>query len=160
MMIRIVTLFAVVLGAVVLGAVVLAGTAFADDESSRAKLIGAWQQTEAGGKDTVSTWVLKDLGDSMHVTGSNATQTVMDFECATVGKDCDVKESGRHAKISLWFNGPKLVELETRGTLTVKRRFTVTGDGDTMDLETIPIVPAGKTETVHFKRVQPTAAKR
>jgi hypothetical protein len=49
----------------------------------------------------------------------------------------------------MWFNGPKLVELETRGAQVVKRRFSITGDGDTMDLETIPIVPTGKSEITH-----------
>jgi hypothetical protein len=60
----------------------------------------------------------------------------------------------------MWFNGPKLVEIEARGTEVVKRRFSVTGDGDRMDVETIPIVPAGKSETRHFKRVPPAVAKK
>lgn len=62
--------------------------------------------------------------------------------------------------MSLWFNGPKLVELETRGTEIVKRRFSIAGDGDTMDLETIPIFPSGKIETAHFKRVPSAVAKQ
>jgi hypothetical protein len=45
-----------------------------------------------------------------------------------------------------------LVEMETAGSQVVKRRFTVTGDGDTMELETIPLVPSGSSETTHFKR--------
>lgn len=141
-----------------IGMLVLAGSVFADDDSSRASLAGTWQQTE-GSKDAISVWVLKDLGSTMHVTGSNGTQTVVEFECNTAGKDCEGKESGHKAKVSLWFNGPRLVELETRGSQTVKRRFAVTGDGDKMDLETIPVVPPGKAETVHFKRAPATAAK-
>jgi hypothetical protein len=42
--------------------------------------------------------------------------------------------------------------METTGTLVVKRRFAVTGIGETMDLETIPVTPSGQTETTHFKR--------
>ena len=34
----------------------------------------------------------------------------------------------------------------------VKRRFTVTGDGDSMELETIPVTSTASTETTHFKR--------
>jgi hypothetical protein len=46
------------------------------------------------------------------------------------------------------------VETETIGSRVVKRRFAVTGDGDKMELEVIPIEPEGKTETVVFKRVR------
>jgi hypothetical protein len=52
-----------------------------------------------------------------------------------------------------------LVELETTGSEVVKRRFKVTGDRDTMDLETIAIAPAAKDETTHFKRVSAVAVK-
>ncbi len=48
--------------------------------------------------------------------------------------------------------GPKLVEMETTGTQVVKRRFTVTGNGDTMDLQNYLLVPDGQAETTHFKR--------
>ena len=79
-----------------------------------------------------------------------------------MGKECGVKDAGRRAKVSMYFNGPKLVEMETgaKGTPVVKRRFSIAADGDTMDLETIPLVPAGPTETTHFKRVSPVVAKQ
>jgi hypothetical protein len=54
----------------------------------------------------------------------------------------------------MWFNGPKLVELETKGKEVVKRRFAVAGEGDTLEIEVIPIEPAGKTETLRFRRLQ------
>jgi hypothetical protein len=50
--------------------------------------------------------------------------------------------------------------METKGNLVLKRRFSITGDGDTMDLETIPIAPPGKVETSHFRRVSPVMAKQ
>ena len=131
-----------------------------DDDSSRAKLIGKWQQSDGNG-EAKSTWDLEEgLADSIHVTNSSGTQTLAEFECNTVGKECAVKDAGRKSKVSMWFNGPKLVEMETRGSQVVKRRFSITGDGDTMDLETIPIVPSGKVETSHFKRVSPVMAKQ
>jgi hypothetical protein len=143
-----------------LSTLLLASTAFADDDSSRAKLMGKWQQSDGTG-EAKPTWDLKEgLADSIHVTISSGAQTVAEFECNTVGKECAVKDAGRKSKVSMWFNGPKLVELETRGTQVVKRRFSIAGDGDTMDLETIPIAPVGKVETSHFKRVSPVAAKQ
>ena len=59
----------------------------------------------------------------------------------------------------MWFNGSKLVEMETRGPHRVKRRFSISSDTDSMELETIPIVPPGKSETAHFKRVSAATAK-
>jgi hypothetical protein len=104
--------------------------------------MGRWQQSDGNG-ETKSTWALENSGGSIHVTNSNGTQTVAEFKCNTVGKECAGKDAGRPSKMSMWFKGPKLVELETRGNQVVKRRFSIIGDGDTMDLETIPIVPTG-----------------
>ena len=46
---------------VVLSALLLAGSAFADDDSSRAKLMGQWQQTDGSG-ETKSAWTFEGLG--------------------------------------------------------------------------------------------------
>jgi len=144
---------------VTLSVLLLASSAFADDDSSRAKLMGRWEQS-GGNEETKSTWDLEGVGSSIHVTNSKGKQTVVEFECNTVGKECAVEDAGRRSKVSMWFNGPKLVELETRGTEIVKRRFSITGNGETMDLETIPIAPSGKVETAHFKRVPSAVAKK
>ena len=145
---------------VALSTLLLASTAFADDDSSRAKLMGKWLQSDGNG-EAKSAWNLEEgSADSIHVTNSSGAQTVTEFECNTMGKECAVKDAGRKSKVAMWFNGPKLVEMETRGNQVVKRRFSITGDGDTLDLETIPIAPAGKVETSHFKRVSPVMAKQ
>lgn len=133
----------------------LAGSALAADDALRAKLMGKWQQSDGNGE----TWTLKDSGDSMHLANAGPKETIVEFDCNILGKDCAIKHAGHKSKVSLWFNGAKLVELETTGDQVVKRRFTVTGDGDTMDLETIPITPSGPGETTHFKRVSPVVSK-
>lgn len=133
----------------------LAGVALAGDDAAREKLTGQWQQTD-GAEHTMLT--LKDAGDSIHMN-SNEPQTAEDFECNTVGKECEVKVAGHKAKVSMWFNGAMLVELETTGSEVVKRRFKVSGDGDTLEIETVGISPAGKNETAHFKRVAAVATK-
>jgi hypothetical protein len=145
---------------IALSTLLLASTALADDDSSRARLMGKWQQIDGDG-EARSTWGLEEgSADSIHVTNSSGAQILTEFECNTVGKECVVKDAGRKSKVSMWFNGPKLVELETRGAQVLKRRFSITGDGDTMDIEIIPIAPAGKVETSHFKRVSPVMAKQ
>jgi hypothetical protein len=133
-----------------LSTLLLAGSALAADDAVRAKLTGKWQSD--GNGESNSTWTLKEMGETIHVVNSNSTGTIVEFDCNIGGKECAIKHGGHKSKVALWFNGPKLVEMETIGTQVVKRRFTVTGNGDTMDLETIPLVPDGPSETMHFKR--------
>ena len=145
---------------IAMSTLLLASTAFGGDDSSRAKLMGKWQQSGGNGEVT-SAWDLEEGStDSIHVTYSSGGRTLAEFECNTVGKECAVQDGGRKSKVWIYFNGPRLVEMETRGSRVVKRRFSITGEGDTMDLETIPIAPAGKVETSHFKRVSPVIAKQ
>jgi hypothetical protein len=136
---------------------VLAAVVLADDSEQRAKLTGSWQET--GDAKVASSWTLQPLPDRMHIASSNGSKTVVEFDCK-LAQECDIKDSGHHAKVMMYFNGPKLVETETMGSRIVKRRFTVTGDGNTMELEVIPIEPDGKTETIVFKRVATEAAKQ
>jgi hypothetical protein len=123
--------------------------AWADDQADRVKLLGAWDSQDESAK---VAWTLESKGDKLHITYSQGDQKVAEFECNTKGRDCDSKLAGAKAKVSLWFNGPKLVELETHGAQIVKRRFAVAGQGDQMEVEVIPIAPDGKPETQHFKR--------
>ncbi len=60
--------------------------------------------------------------------------------------------------MTLYFNGPNLVMLETKGSEVVKRRFGPTEKGDTLELEVIPMGADGKPETLHFQRVQNVVA--
>jgi hypothetical protein len=141
-----------------LSTLLLAGSALAADDAARGKLTGKWEQSDGNG-EAKSTWTLKEVGDSIHMNHSNLTGTIVEFDCNVGGKECEIKHAGHKSKVAVWFNGPKLIEMETMGTQVVKRRFTVTGNGDTMDLETIPLVPSGQTETTHFKRGASEATK-
>ncbi|HXK03387.1 MAG TPA: hypothetical protein VMS37_13355 [Verrucomicrobiae bacterium] len=133
----------------------LAAAALGDDTADRDKLIGKWTQ---GSADADETWSLETVGDSLRVTHI-LKQKSDEFECNIMGHDCDVKLAGKRAKVSLWFNGGMLVELETRGNEVLKRRFKA-GEGDTLQIEVIPINPGGKPEMEHFKRVQVSAERK
>jgi hypothetical protein len=73
-------------------------------------------------------------------------------ECSTTGKECATKAS----KVSFWFSGPKLVEMEYKGHAdhARKRRLTLSADGKTMQMEVIPIAPAGETSMLAFDKAQ------
>jgi hypothetical protein len=120
----------------------------ADD--GRSRLVGTW--ASGASADARGTWVLTAPGEAMHITYLQNDQKVSEFECNTVGRECQSKQSGKPVKVSMWFNGPKLVVMETRGSDVVKRRFHVSDDGQKLELETIPIVPQGKSETVQLTR--------
>jgi hypothetical protein len=54
--------------------------------------------------------------------------------------------------VALWFNGPKLVELRTRGSEVTRRRFTLTSDGKSLEVELSPMSSPGKTEILAYSR--------
>lgn len=132
----------------------LAGTvAFAQD-ADRAKLYGAWQAQEQG---SAGVWTIEEQGAGLHLTNSQGDRKVSEFVC-DLGKECEVKDAGKKVKVTLYFNGPKLVIMETRGEEVLKRRFGIAATGDVLELENIPVSPSGKTEMIHFTRLQTTAA--
>ena len=60
----------------------------------------------------------------------------------------------------MWFNGPRLVELETHGSEVIKRRFRALEKDGAMEIEVIPISPNGKTETVQLQRISLSEGNR
>ncbi len=126
----------------VLAVVVLAAPAFAQD---RPNFSGNWlfdaSKSELHNvKIASATWTIKQDEDSIHikqVDGSNGKP--IELKCSTDGKECEV--SGEKAKASFWYNGPMLVEMETRGDHVVRYRIKMSEDGKTMRIETTQIVP-------------------
>jgi hypothetical protein len=129
--------------------------AFADSAADRANLIGKWESSAGD----AGAWNIAEKADGLHITYSRGDRTELEFECNTMGKDCDTDESGKKAKVSLWYNGGKLVQLDSRGSDVVKRRFS-SPTADVLEVEVIPIVPGGKPETVRFKRATVAAAAK
>jgi hypothetical protein len=142
------------------GALVFAAGALAAGVPERPSISGEWQLETAAAKDSGPAWILDTKDDTIHVTELQNGQKVSEFDCNTLGRECDVKDSGRHAKVSFYFNGAKLVQLETRGSDVVKRRFSVGEQGDSLEVEEIPVVPAGKPVVERFKRVPLSTASK
>ena len=132
----------------------LGAAALADDQSDRQKLLGSWELQGTVENTSSSSWTFSPAKDSIQVTQLEGGNKVADFACGTAGATCEIKAAGKKATVSMWFNGPLLVEMETKGSDVVKRRFKILPQGDVMEMEVIPIVPSGKTETFQFKRAQ------
>jgi len=69
----------------------LAGSVLAADDALRAKLTGKSQRSDGNGE----TWTLKDAGDSIHLNNSGPKETIVEFDCNTLGKACAIKHAGR-----------------------------------------------------------------
>jgi hypothetical protein len=115
---------------------------------SAADLSGTWTDTSDGSVK----WILNQDVSTIHIKEVRGTEVKADYSCQVDGPECKLRDSGREEMTSLYFNGPKLVELRTRGEDVVKRRFTASADGKTLTVEVIPIAPSGKTETLTFAR--------
>ncbi len=118
-------------------------------ESDSAKtLSGAWQTKDS----SAHAWTFEQTDKGLHVTEAENGKTIADYMCNTSGRDCDVKLAGRDAKVSFWYNGPKLVEMVTEGSRVVKRRYAPSADGTTLEVEIIPVVPEGHSENIELVR--------
>ena len=129
---------------------IVLGVAAHAQTADREKLIGSWTNQSSG--ESRSVWTLAESGDSMRITQTESDRTVVELACNTLGRECEIKQAGKPVKVSMWFNGPKLVVMEVRGSDVLKRRFQAANDGSTMEMEVIPIVPQGKPEVIRLTR--------
>jgi hypothetical protein len=122
-------------------------TATGSDDGAN-KLAGSWEAKD----NPAHTWTFDQTDKGMHVIETENGKTIADFVCNTSGRECDIRREGHDAKVSLWFNGPKLVEMTTEGSHVVKRRYAPASDGTTLEMEVIPVVPEGRTEKLALLR--------
>jgi hypothetical protein len=131
-------------------AVLVVGVAAHAATPDRDKLIGSWEARGSGAGGTV--WTVASVGDSVRITETENEKQVSQIECNTLGRQCELKQAGKPVKVSMWFNGPKLVVMEVRGEEVLKRRFHAADDGNSMELEVIHIAPSGKPELLRLAR--------
>jgi hypothetical protein len=124
--------------------------ALAQDADDRPDLTGKWQidpaRSDGGNGVTLS---IEAKEDSVHYVQDTRGENA-EFNCTIDGKECPMTDGGHKAKISVWYNGPSLVMMETRGNSVVKRKLTLTGTS--LEMEVVPIVPQGKTDKLVFTK--------
>jgi hypothetical protein len=123
----------------------------ADNVSDRAKLLGSWQQQDA---KEATVWMLEMKGEALHIKESLGDQKVSEVECPPKGADCEGTIKGMKATVSMYYDGPALVLFSTIGSDVTRRRFSVTGQPDIMEIDVMPIVGPDKAETLHLKRIK------
>ena len=129
-----------------LAALAAAGTAY--PQSASPALSGTWVLQ----KDNTVKLVVEQTPEKIHVREMKGDQVRADYTCNLDGKDCSVKEDGHSEKVALWFNGPKLVEMITRGAEVSRKRFTLADGGKTLQVEFSPMSTQGKTEILAYSR--------
>ena len=110
--------------------------------------VGTWHEQN----DTTAELTLSLTGETIQVREVRAGRLVAEYTCKLDGKDCSFKDEGRKATVSLWKNGPKLVEMRTRGGHVTRRRFTFDDKASTLQAEDADMAPNGRTENVAYVR--------
>jgi len=144
-------------GMFILFALVSAG--LADNQDDRDKLTGSWVMQKNGGGAV--TWTFSNGATALHITEMEGATTIAEFDCPVNGSNCDVKLSGKKATVSMYYSGPALIELETKGDKVIKRRFSVLPTG-VMKVEVTAMsgnAPA-RTDELEFSRAQTPDAKK
>ena len=116
----------------------------------RPNLSGKWQFDSSKSevhtvRSAGATWVINEDDSSIQIVESeDGARGTVEMKCTTDGKECKV--SGNKAKASFWYNGPMLVEMESRGDHVTRYRMKLSEDGNTLTVDTTSIVPQSTTQ--------------
>jgi len=132
------------LGHLCVAAALLAALANGQDKPN---FTGTWQLDAAkcelhSLKLADATWAIEEAENSIHLVQSEG-KTKTEMKCTTDGKDCTIR--GEKATASFWYNGPMLVEMETKGGRITRYRLKLSDDGKTLRVDTTSIVPQDNT---------------
>ena len=135
----------------------LALFAFPGAAQDHPNLAGTWQFDASKSEQHTTrianaTWVIEEGDNSIHITeAENGNSKKVEVKCSTDGKDCNVP--GEKAKASFWYNGPMLVEMETRGDHVSRFRMKLSDDAKALTVEVSSIVPRiDKADVLVFQK--------
>lgn len=115
---------------------------------------GTWRQETPAG-EPAPVLEIKQSDTEFRVSTAAGQPNASEVTCNMVGKQCQALIDGEKVAVSYWFNGPTLIEMAIEGKnndRVTETRRTLSEDGRTMLVEVIPIVPAGDSRKVVFKR--------
>jgi hypothetical protein len=119
-------------------------------QDSKPNLSGNWQLKQPAKTATAMTVVIEQKGSAIHlvksVTGADGKEAKLEFKCTTDGKECEASGS----KISLWFDGASLVEMDAGEAVS---KIVMKLDGGTLKVEVTHIVPDGEPENFVLEKI-------
>ena len=133
----------------------LSATLSLAQEGQKPNLSGSWQLSVADSKVDVSkiatgTWLIEQDGPSIHIlrveTLQDSKESKREIRCTTDGKQCTEKG----IKISFWYNGDALVELDVAGETTSEYSMSLAPGGKTLTVDVTHITPVGDREKLVF----------
>ncbi|HLH30647.1 MAG TPA: hypothetical protein VKY31_05555 [Terriglobia bacterium] len=98
---------------------------------------------------------IKQDGDDISITGQQDGKS-LEFKCATTGQNC--KRKGEAGEVSMYYNGPVLIELDMdghNGDHVVKKRLQLADGGKSMEMDVMRISPPGPSEKLVFAKSEP-----
>ena len=134
--------------ALIISSIFLAAVAAIPAAAQTPDLSGNW----VADSNASNKWILQQKDGKMHVQEMIGDKVETEFTCSLYGQECSARENGHAEKITMYFNGTKLVELRERNGSTVKQRLTLSDDGKTLSVETVPLSSNDKPETMSFRR--------
>ncbi len=124
----------------------------------RPNLSGTWQFDSSQSQlhsVTVAgaTWVINEDDSTIQIVeNEGGASKKIELKCTIDGKECKV--SGLKATASFWYNGPMLVEMESKGDHVTRYRMKLSADGKTLTVDTTSIVPQSSQDDVLVFRKQ------
>ncbi len=115
---------------------------------SGASLSGTWVAENNG----EVKWLLTETDHDIHIKEMLGERVEADFTCPINGQECAVKIDGHSEKIMVYYNGDKLVELFEGPNGPDKKRLSVSADGKTLTVETVPMSAQQRKETIVFQK--------
>lgn len=129
----------------------VAASVAAGQEIKKPNFSGNWrlnsEKSEMNSKKAEGlTLVIEQNAKSIHLSETGEDRKKTEFQCDTVGKECDGTFEGQPGKISLFYMGETLVRMETKGAggdSVARKTMTLSADGKGIDVEISYIVPPG-----------------
>lgn len=127
-------------------------------QNSKPNFSGNWQMNSSkselhSGKTSSVALKIEQKGSSIHVIrtakSSDGKETVTEFNCTTDGKDCDAKGT----KVSLWYDGQDLVELDVANDAVTRTRMSLAPDGKSINCETSFVSPQGDGDKMYLEKL-------
>jgi hypothetical protein len=133
--------------ACILGLLAAAATA----QQGKPNFSGKWQLNAeksqlAAGKASAVNLTIEQKGPTIHILktikSADGKESVTEFTCTTDGKDCDAKG----VKVSLWYDGPSLIQMDVSDALIAKTSMTLSEDGNTITLTVTYMSPQAEAD--------------
>ena len=120
-------------------------------QQSKPNFSGTWQANTQkselhSGKASGVNLTIEQKGATIHVVktikGAGGKDSVIDVNCTTDGKDCESKG----VKVSLWYDGLCLVEMDVSDDLVTKTSMTLNESDKTISADITYISPQAQAD--------------